>query len=59
MILSFDIGIKNLAYCIMYKNENKTITIEKWDVIQLLNDDTKAKIPTPQKNIKHIKTSGL
>ena len=43
MILSFDIGIKNLAYCIMYKNENKTITIEKWDIIQLLNDDEKCK----------------
>ena len=34
MILSFDIGIKNLGYCIMYKNEDKTITIKKWDIIK-------------------------
>jgi hypothetical protein len=43
MILSFDIGIKNLAYCIMYKNEDKTISIKKWEVIQLLTDDEKCK----------------
>ena len=43
MILSFDIGIKNLSYCIMYKNEDNTISIEKWDIIQLLNDNEKCK----------------
>ena len=43
MILSFDIGIKNLAYCILYQNEDKTITIEKWDIIKLLEDDEKCK----------------
>ena len=43
MILSFDIGIKNLAYCILYKNEDNTITIEKWDNLQLLEDDEKCK----------------
>mgnify|MGYP006162459843 CR=1 FL=1 len=43
MILSFDIGIKNLAYCILYKNKDNTITIEKWDNLQLLEDDEKCK----------------
>lgn len=43
MILSFDIGIKNLGYCIMYKNEDKTITIKKWDIIKLLEDNEKCK----------------
>tara|TARA_Y100001970_G_scaffold291000_2_gene426631 strand:+ start:6965 stop:7543 length:579 start_codon:yes stop_codon:yes gene_type:complete len=43
MILSFDIGIKNLAYCILYQNEDKTITIERWDIIKLLEDDEKCK----------------
>ena len=43
MICSFDIGIKNLAYCILYQNENKTITIKKWDIIKLLEDDEKCK----------------
>ena len=43
MILSFDIGIKNLAYCILYQNDDKSITIEKWDNIQLLENDEKCK----------------
>ena len=46
MILSFDIGIKNLAYCIMYKdaldNENN-IKIIDWDIIQLIEDGVKCK----------------
>lgn len=43
MICSFDIGIKNLAYCILYLNEDKTVTIKKWDIIKLLEDDEKCK----------------
>lgn len=43
MILSFDIGIKNLGYCIMYKNDDSKITIEKWDIIQILDDNEKCK----------------
>ena len=54
MILSFDIGIKNLAYCIMYKdmlkneneNENKNendIKIIDWGIIQLIEDGIKCK----------------
>ena len=39
-ILSFDIGIKNLAYCIIeYNKDNKTTKIIKWDIINLLEDE--------------------
>ena len=42
-ILSFDIGIKNLAYCVLDKNH----TIFHWNVIDLMQDfDKKAKITT-------------
>jgi hypothetical protein len=43
MIISFDIGIKNLAYCILYKNDKEEIIIEKWDIIKVLEDDEKCK----------------
>ena len=36
-IISFDVGIKNLAYCICDEN----MTIIKWDIIDLLNVDNK------------------
>lgn len=38
-ILSWDVGIKNLAYCLIEKNDNK-FKIKKWDVINL-NDNIK------------------
>ena len=55
MILSFDIGIKNLAYCIMFKDDNvdnvnnktnnktNNIKIIRWDIIQLIEDHVKCK----------------
>ena len=49
MILSFDIGIKNLSYCVMYKDEtydsiNKNnIKIFDWGIIQLIEDEVKCK----------------
>ena len=40
MILSLDIGIKNLAYCILYKdltiNNEKNLIIHKWGIINIL-----------------------
>jgi hypothetical protein len=36
MYLSWDIGIKNLSYCILDYNEDKTISIIDWGVIDLL-----------------------
>ena len=38
--LSFDIGIKNLAYIIAdFNEETKNLFIEEWDIINLLEDD--------------------
>lgn len=37
-LISFDIGIKNMAYCI-FKIHNNSITIEDWNVINLLQDN--------------------
>jgi hypothetical protein len=36
-ILSFDVGIKNLAYCLMEKKE-EDLTIKKWNIINLVED---------------------
>jgi len=36
-VLSFDVGVKNLAYCIL-EYTNKKFNIEKWDVIDIIND---------------------
>ena len=38
-ILSFDVGIKNLAFCLL-NVKNGRHTIDKWDVINLCDDDT-------------------
>ena len=38
-ILSFDVGIKNLAFCLLNVKNGKH-TIDKWDVINLCDDDT-------------------
>ena len=49
MILSFDIGIKNLSYCVLYKDANidsinkNNIKIYDWGIIQLIEDGTKCK----------------
>jgi hypothetical protein len=38
-ILSWDVGIKNLAYCIIQINEDKTFKIIKWAIINLTDSD--------------------
>ena len=38
LILSIDVGIKNLAYCILETNHNETFSIIKWDVINLCQE---------------------
>ena len=36
-VISFDIGIKNMAYCIFdISGEGSPLSISKWDVINLL-----------------------
>jgi hypothetical protein len=42
MILSFDIGIKNLSYCVLNKEDDK-IKIKEWGIINILKDDEKVK----------------
>ena len=38
-ILSFDVGIKNLAYCLInYNNSENKFNIEKWDIINLCGE---------------------
>ena len=39
-LLSFDVGIKNLAYCLIETNDDKqySYSIKKWDVINLCNE---------------------
>ena len=49
MIISFDIGIKNLSYCVLYKDTSidsinkNNIKIYDWGIIQLIDDGTKCK----------------
>ena len=36
-VLSWDVGIKNLSYCMINIDDNWKI--EKWDIINLIKDD--------------------
>ena len=38
-ILSIDVGMKNLAYCYMNVNTDKSFTVEKWEVVNLCLDE--------------------
>lgn len=38
-ILSFDVGIINLAYCVLDKNNEGKVTIIDWNLIDLIKDD--------------------
>lgn len=40
IICSWDVGIKNLAYC-LFSCEDKKINILKWDIINLMDEDIK------------------
>lgn len=39
-IISIDVGIKNLAYCIFQNNESSPLTIVDWNSINLIQNDT-------------------
>lgn len=41
-VISFDIGIKNLAYCVFSINESKKTSVLKWGVANLIPIDTNA-----------------
>ena len=36
-IISFDVGIKNMAYCIFDLSLNTTISISQWNVLNLID----------------------
>ena len=38
-VLSFDVGIKNLAYCLIHFKSNEKFKILEWDKINLIQDD--------------------
>jgi len=57
-LISFDIGIKNMAYCIFVVDPSQsTIVIDDWGIINLMNDtnSTSAKSTTPPKCTCHSK----
>ena len=37
-IISFDVGIKNLSFCILNTDNHSSINIDKWDIINLCGD---------------------
>jgi hypothetical protein len=50
-ILSIDVGIKNLAFCLFEKSQASThFTIKKWDIINLSQEDEIAKCCFIEKN---------
>jgi len=41
-LLSFDIGIKNLAYCMVeYAPDTKKLDIKEWNIINLIEEEIK------------------
>ncbi len=51
-ILSIDVGIKNLAYCLFEKQNNSNyFNIKKWDIINLSQDDEIKKCCFIEKNV--------
>lgn len=39
-LLSFDVGIKKLSYCILQLNEENSYAIKEWGIINLITDET-------------------
>lgn len=52
-ILSIDVGIKNLAYCLLENNDNKWKII-KWDVLNLAPTEPKCNCQISKKKTKEI-----
>ena len=56
-LISFDIGIKNMAYCIINIDlEKNTFDIIRWDILNLMNENLNDKKFC---NVKLIKTGVL
>ncbi len=56
-IISFDIGIKNLAYCIFSLKNASSLQILDWNVINLLDDSKKPVVAMC--NCQKAKNSGI
>lgn len=39
-LLSFDVGIKNLSFCLLSLDEDNNYTINEWGIINLVDDET-------------------
>ena len=46
MIVSFDVGIKNLSFCTFKHNEDGKYTLSQWDIINLCGDKLSCKYNT-------------
>jgi len=59
-ILSIDIGIKNLAFCLFTKQfaDDTIYKIEKWEIVNLMNDNPQSKCCFVDKNNKTCTKSG-
>ena len=40
-LLSIDVGVKNLAYCLFTINDKDSYTIDAWNVVNLCNEEKK------------------
>ena len=49
-VLSFDVGMKNLAYC-LFRIENKQYTILDWDIINICSNKEEVKQVWYSKNL--------
>ena len=54
-LISIDVGIKNLAYCLFTLDEDEKIRIEKWGIVDLsqqeeMNEEMKYISETVNKN---------
>jgi hypothetical protein len=53
-IISFDVGIKNMAYCV-FELDNKNCKIHDWNVVNLMND-SEVKLDVPKCKVLSKKT---
>jgi len=51
-VLSFDVGIVNLAYCIIEKSSDSEFKISKWDIINIDDDKIKCSHETKKSHCK-------
>ena len=55
-ILSFDIGIRNMAICcIEISSENQKVNVIQWDILNLIDTDTNIPVNCNQMNLPKSK----